>query len=74
MHGSLEFVSILPNGLEEGVDQVCLEREGGCPNQGPEDGLLIESMECFQRFAADFEPINQFPAPSLRCLALDLNA
>ena len=74
MHGSLELVSILANVIEEVVDLGCLEREGCSPNQGPEDGLLIESMECFQRFAADFEPINQFPAPSLRCLALDLNA
>ena len=74
MHGSFEPLSILANVIEKGVELVCWEREGCRPNQGAEDGLLIESMDCPQRFVGDFEPINKFPASSLRGLALDLKA
>ena len=74
MHGSFEFVSILPNVIKEGVELVCWEREGCRPNQGAEDRLLIESMHSLQRCVADFEPINKLPAPSLSRLALNLEA
>ena len=74
MHGSFEFVSILPNVIEEGVELVCWEREGCRPNQGAEDRLLIEPMDSLQRCVADLEFVNKFPALSLRRSALELNA
>ena len=74
MHASFEFLAILPNRIEEGVDPFCLEREGCRPNQGAKHGLLIQSMDPIQRFVADFQSVNEFPAPSLRRSALELNA
>ncbi len=74
MHLAFETLSIVPNVIEEGVDRFCREREGCRPNEGAEDGLLIESMHSLQRCVADFEPINKLPAPSFSRLALDLQA
>ena len=74
MHLAFEILSILPNVIDEGVDRFCREREGCRPNEGAEDGLLIESMDSLQRCVADFESVNKFPALTFRRLAVDLNA